>query len=453
MRTLEVVLFTMIMITASNVLAELPDRLLVGYWHNWSYPNTLTLLEVPAEYDVINVAFATPTMPNGAMMQFSPSSGIYSNGQAFIADVQTLHSEGKKVVISIGGANDPIVLENALDVETFVTTMSSIISLYGFDGLDVDLEGASLFLDTGDLDYQHPTTPEIVNMINALGQIGNEFSDDFILSMAPETAFVQGAYGYYGGIWGAYLPLIHGLRDQLTYLHVQHYNTGSMYGLDGGVYEPATGDFHVAMAEMLIEGFEIYGGLMFEGLPANKIMIGLPASPSAAGSGYTTPSLVHTALNYLVLGESFGGSYELANPAGHLIFRGLMTWSINWDVAHNSEFALSHRPYLDGLGAATGLEAGATAEIIASLHNYPNPFRQATTIHYQLDRSQLIDLSIYNAAGQVVTNLVRAYQPAGVYELEWSGQNHTGLPVSSGIYFYVLKTNSDEQSGRMILLH
>ncbi len=79
--------------------ADLPDRLLVGYWHNWGgSPNALLLTDIPAEYDVINIAFSTPTMPSGSMMQFSPESSIYDTPQDFIADIQTLQDAGKKVL-------------------------------------------------------------------------------------------------------------------------------------------------------------------------------------------------------------------------------------------------------------------------------------------------------------------------------------------------------------------
>ena len=47
--------------------------------------------------------------------------------------------------------------------------------------------------------------------------------------------------------------MIHGVRDILTILHVQHYNTGSVTALDNQCYNSGTADFHVAMAEMLID--------------------------------------------------------------------------------------------------------------------------------------------------------------------------------------------------------
>ena len=160
---------------------------------------------------------------------------------------------------------------------------------------------------------------------------------------------VQGGYARYVGIWGAYLPVLHALRSQLTHVHVQHYNTGSMYGRNGRSWKPGTGDFHVAMADMLLAGFQVSGGEFFPPFSPDQVLLGVPAAAGAAGSGYTSPQVVHHSLDYLVLGKSFNGAYRLARPAGHLDFRGLMIWSINWDVKAGGTFGRSQRDHLDSL--------------------------------------------------------------------------------------------------------
>ncbi len=332
---------------------NLPDRLTVGYWHNWTSPNALRLTDLPPDYDVVDIAFATPSAPGGVQMQFVPSPTIYPTLQTFIDDVAALQADGRKVVISIGGANDPIEVDSASDASTFATSMLALIDTYGFDGLDIDLEGQSLALLPGDSDFRAATSPKIVHFIDGISQILAASPDDFMLTAAPETAFVQGGYSTYGGIWGAYLPVLHALRDDLTFVHVQHYNTGSMFGRDGAIYAPATADFHVAMADMLLAGFQVdaFGAdITFEPLAASQVAIGLPSSPAAAGSGYTTPTLVKQALDALYLGKPVpGGSYVLADPDGYPSMRGVMTWSINWDVANGEEFISSYTPYLDTL--------------------------------------------------------------------------------------------------------
>ena len=45
--------------------------------------------------------------------------------------------------------------------------------------------------------------------------------------------------------------LFYGVKDKLTYIHVQHYNAGSGIGMDGNNYNQGTADYEVAMADML----------------------------------------------------------------------------------------------------------------------------------------------------------------------------------------------------------
>ena len=82
---------------------------------------------------------------------------------------------------------------------------------------------------------------------------------------------------------GAYLPIIYGVKDKLTYIHVQHYNAGSGIGMDGNNYNQGTADYEVAMADMLLHGFPIGGNAnnMFPALRSDQVMIGLPAAAAA----------------------------------------------------------------------------------------------------------------------------------------------------------------------------
>jgi chitinase len=327
----------------------LPRRLIVGYWHNFDNGSTvLKLRQVHLGYDVIVVAFAEPESHGSARMRFAPYNATM---EEFRNDIQYLKGLGKKVLISVGGANAHLDLSTDAARQDFTSSMIQIIQTYEFDGMDIDLEGGSVALDPGDTDFRNPRTPRIRNLIQACRDIASAFGSGFLLTMAPETAYVQGGLSQYGGIWGAYLPVIYGLRDLLAYLHIQHYNSGPMEALDGRIYSQGTVDFHAAMAEMLLVGFPIAHdpSRTFPALPPEKVLIGLPASPAAASGGYTPPAEVQRALDALIRGRPTSGTYTLRNPVGYPGFRGLMTWSINWDAANGYLFVNSHRPYLDRL--------------------------------------------------------------------------------------------------------
>jgi chitinase/chitodextrinase len=334
----------------------LPARVLIGYWHNFDNGSGfIRLRDVSSDWDIINLAFGEPVAGSTSQIAFTPDPR--TSVAEIQADVQVLHGRGKKVLLSVGGANGHVELRNATERQQFVTSVTSIIQQYGLDGLDVDFEGQSVHVDRGDSDFTNPTTPVIVNLISALRQIRANIGPGFILTMAPETFFVQVGYQFYGGTsngdtrTGAYLPVIHGVRDILTLLHVQNYNSGSVTALDNQVYGMGNADFHVAMTEMLLTGFPVANtGRTFPGLRPDQVAIGLPANVNAA-NGWTPVPEVQRALDYLIRGQSFGGRYVLRNPGGYRAFRGLMTWSINWDRFAGFDFSRNHRQYLNALPA------------------------------------------------------------------------------------------------------
>ncbi|MDD7886346.1 glycosyl hydrolase family 18 protein [Flavivirga sp. 57AJ16] len=432
---------------------DLPKRILVGYWHNFiNEAGPMKLSEISDKWDVINIAFAVPTTPIGSTMTFTPDPAIYPSVQAFKNDVAVLQSKGKKVLISMGGETGVVGVNTAADAQAFSSSMINIINEYGFDGMDIDFEGQSISLVAGDTDFKNPTSPKVVNLISAFRTIISQFNSDFILSMAPETLFVQGGFSSYGGVTGAYLPIIHALRDNMNYIHVQHYNTGCMLGLDGLCYSSANADFHVAMADLLLQGFPVAGGQQFPALRPDQVAIGLPATSSASGSGYTAPAEVHKALDYIIKGQSFGGRYTLRNPSGYSNFRGLMTWSINWDKAGGFGFSNPHRTYLDAL---SGLNADLRLSPVSNLtiNNVdvrPNPVIGGT-MNMTVKASKAntdFNLQIFNTSG------IKMLETKST--LKQQGNNLKSFDVSrlqEGLYFYIISLPNEQVHGKVMIKH
>ncbi|WP_153022164.1 chitinase [Luteimicrobium xylanilyticum] len=335
----------------------LPTHALVGYLHA-SFANGagyMRMADVPDSWDIIDLAFGEPTSATSGEIHFSLCPQTECADVESVADfkaaIAAKRAAGKKVLLSVGGANGQVQLTTTAARDAFVSSVSSIIDTYGLDGVDIDFEGHSLSLNTGDPDFKNPTTPVIVNLISALKTLKAKYGAGFVLTMAPETFFVQNGYQYYGsGPWGgqnprcgAYLPVIYALRNDLTLLHVQDYNSGSIMGLDNQYHSMGGADFHIAMTDMLLTGFPVAGNTanMFPALRPDQVAIGLPAS-SYAGNGYTAPSEVTKTLDCLTKGTGCG-SYRTHGTWPGL--RGLMTWSINWDHYGNDEFAKSFDAY------------------------------------------------------------------------------------------------------------
>ncbi|GAA2226368.1 glycoside hydrolase family 18 protein [Streptomyces amakusaensis] len=335
----------------------LPAHALVGYLHT-SFANGsgyTRLADVPESWDVINLAFGEPTSVTSGDIRFGlcpvAECPNVESAAEFKAAVKAKQAAGKKVLISIGGQNGQVQLASTGARDLFVSSVSKIIDEYGLDGLDIDFEGHSLSLNTGDTDFRSPTTPVVVNLISAVKSLKAKYGKDFILTMAPETFFVQLGYQFYGsGPWGgqdpragSYLPVIHALRDDLTMLHVQHYNSGPIMGLDNQYHTMGSADFHIAMADMMLTGFPVAGNQsrIFPPLRADQVAIGLPASTQAAG-GHTSPAEVNKALDCLTK-KTNCGSYQTHGTWPAL--RGLMTWSINWDRYNQWQFSRNFDAY------------------------------------------------------------------------------------------------------------
>ncbi len=330
---------------------------IVGYWHNFDNGSGfIRLRDVSPDFDVVNVSFAEPVGGSSTgNIGFAP----YNYTEAdFKADVAYLKSQGKKVLISIGGANGQVQLASTAARDAFVSSVSGIIDKYGFDGLDVDFEGHSLYLNAGDSDFKNPTTPVIVNLISALKTIDARYgSDKFVLTMAPETFFVQLGYSFYGGSCiscdsraGAYLPVIHATRDILDWLQVQNYNSGPITGLDDQYHTMGNADFHVAMADMLLTGFPVAknAASFFPPLRQEQVLLGLPANGNAGG-GFTSVAEVQKALDALIKGQQLSTYKTRGSSTGYPSFGGLMTWSVNWDKFNGFEFSRQHRAYLNAI--------------------------------------------------------------------------------------------------------
>jgi hypothetical protein len=99
------------------------------------------------------------------------------------------------------------------------------------------------------------------------------------------------------------------------------------------------------------------------------------------------------------------------------------------------------------------VKVNESAPIAYALHqNYPNPFNPTTTIQYSLKELHNTSLVIYNLLGQKVRILVHKQEGPGIHSVQWDGKNDNGEQVSSGVYFYKLKSGTFVESKRMLLL-
>ena len=88
--------------------------------------------------------------------------------------------------------------------------------------------------------------------------------------------------------------------------------------------------------------------------------------------------------------------------------------------------------------------------VITISQNFPNPFNPETTFNYTVHKTGEVLFSIYNVMGDLVYTVDNGPLLPGSYNIVWNGVNNFNRPVSSGIYFYQLKSGEEVKSGKMV---
>ncbi len=103
----------------------------------------------------------------------------------------------------------------------------------------------------------------------------------------------------------------------------------------------------------------------------------------------------------------------------------------------------------DGL-AGSGMMELRNPDEFKLYQNYPNPFTNQTTIMYDIPSLMVnivdVEINIYNTLGKLVRTIDEGDKGAGQHTTIWDGKNDDGENVSSGVYFYQLRSKVDGQS-------
>lgn len=317
---------------------------LIGYWHNFINGSgcPMPLRDISSKWDVIDIAFADNDRNSNGTVHFNLFAGkpgcAAIDPVQFKQDIATLKTQGKQIVLSLGGAEGNITLNTDADEANFIASLSAIVSEWGFSGLDIDLESGSNLLHGTQIQARLP---------RALRAIEANMGGDMYLTMAPEHPYVQGGMIAYTGIWGAYIPMIDALRDTLDLLHVQLYNNGGLANpYNPNVAPEGSVDMMVASVKMLVEGFALADGSTFLPLRDDQVAIGLPSGPSSANSGQAPIQNIVNALDCISIGTGCG---SIVPNQTFPNIGGVMTWSINWDVHDGFNFSTPIGAKLDAM--------------------------------------------------------------------------------------------------------
>lgn len=297
------------------------EKILVGYWHNWAESEfsgsgyqkgffaNIDLHEIPTQYNIVVVSFMKVIDESDPIPNFSP---LTMSDDEFRRQVDLLHSQGRGVLISLGGADAHIVLSSGQE-QALANRIIELVDKFDFDGLDIDLESSAI--TAGDNATVIPVA------LKSVKQYYRNMGREFIISMAPEFPYLR--------VGREYMSYISSLEGYYDFIAPQFYNqAGDGVDVQGVGWiaqnnETLKEDFIYYLSESIMEGTR-----GFIRVPNDKFVIGLPSNRDAAANGYVpNDSSLINAINRL-------------DHKG-IPVKGLMTWSINWDGG----FTRDREPY------------------------------------------------------------------------------------------------------------
>ena len=190
-------------------------------------------------------------------------------------------------------------------------------------------------------------------------------------------------------------------------------------GTGSGVYysnDNGTTWTHSSLNNELVYSLAVNGNNVFAGTELHGVFVssnnGVSWVQKNEGLGNITIHSLRIINNFIFAGASVNGVYK--RPIGDLVGIPVSSNQIP------NEFSLSQ--------------------------NYPNPFNPSTKISFSIPKSELVNLTVYDITGKETAALVNRQMNAGIYEVTF---NASGL--SSGVYFYTIKTNSFTSTKKMII--
>ncbi|WP_024676572.1 fibronectin type III domain-containing protein [Pseudomonas syringae] len=318
-----------------DAASDMPDirgkNILMGFWHNWpSEPGQgyqqglfkeMALTDIPEAYNVVAVAF----MKGAGIPTFKPYN---LSDDAFRAQVAALNAQGRAVLISLGGADAHIELHEGQE-DALAYEIIRLVEVYGFDGLDIDLEQAAItFADN------RTVLPAALRLVRKHYEAEGKH---FIISMAPEFPYLRAA--------GSYLAYINALEDLYDFIAPQYYNQGGdgIWVDELNLWVTQNNDTQKKTFLYYLTDSLIHGTRGYASIPADRLAIGLPSNNDGAATGYVVnPQDVKDALQKL---------QDAGNP-----IRGLMTWSVNWDAGKDKNGKEYNWEFVNRYGYLTGGE-------------------------------------------------------------------------------------------------
>lgn len=180
-------------------------------------------------------------------------------------------------------------------------------------------------------------------------------------------------------------------------------------------------------------------------------------------NGIVTDSLTGIPLRYSVVYAISGSEYRgfsFSDSLGRYSFKSLLPGSYTFfstrfmfrNQTKNVSLSADAGPYDFVLGrdSSYAVAVHSNSQVVKNFElkqNYPNPFNPSTKIEFSLQNKEFVTLKVYDTEGRIVKVLEEGIFRAGAYTSNFSGEN-----LSSGVYYYELKTERFSEVKKMIFI-
>jgi len=114
-----------------------------------------------------------------------------------------------------------------------------------------------------------------------------------------------------------------------------------------------------------------------------------------------------------------------------------------WAATFNGEQDI----YYSRIDLTTGIENKKTRTRYSLQQNFPNPFKDKTSINYQVPNKSMITIKLTDINGRFICNLVNKIHPPGDYQVEFNRAN-----LSEGIYYYSLVSEIFTETRSLVIM-
>ena len=421
----------------------------VGYYPQWVVGN---LQPEDIDLSIVSHVIHSFAWPNedGSISSYD---GMFGSGMS-----ETIHAQGSKFLLSLGGWGNHIgfeVISADADLrELFINNLASICLINGYDGIDLDWEFPDSENDKENLNLLVSEMDSIFSIINP----------EWLITMAIP---VSNWYGQWHDF--EFLNQYVDFFNAMTY--GTHGNWSSHSGHLSPLYPSPAGDpdgschdnmFYLSTIRNIPKS-KINIGMPFWGLKWNSSNINEPFTGNTTdiyfneinnliGDGWTEywdsdalcPYLIKNDNTQIITYEnplSIGIKCQYAIEEG---LGGLMIWALSYDKTDNGQELIQsiQENYLK-----TFPEESLLIPENIFLKVYPNPFNPSCELEILLTDDQFVRVTVNDILGREIQILNNKTLLKGFHQISW-----TPKIEPSGIYFFKIETETIIKTNKVVFV-